>query len=336
MRVNRRVAVAAVVLLSIAYVGSKALRISRRNRDRSHARSERTQEREEPAPREPRERTEMIPVAGTELFVRTVGEGPPLLVIHGGPVLDHGYLHRWLLPLAKENQLIFYDQRLSGRSSPDAPSDTVSLRGFVADIEALRIHAGAERISILAHSWGGLLGMLYAARHPERVEKLVLVGSMAPSAKLRAEEDEAQRAAQDPEDRALIERLRATQAVRDRTPEGVEALLIASFRSQFHDPAKADELQFAIDDRYADRSRRFAALGPELKDYDVTGELERIVAPTLLIYGADEPGATRGGAELERRIPDAELAIIPDAGHFPFIERPALFQAKVGAFLRSE
>jgi len=336
MRVNRRVAVGAVILLSIAYVGSKALRISRRNRDRSRIRPERSVDREEPAPRQPGERTEMVPVAGTELFVRTVGAGPPVLVVHGGPVLDHGYLYRWLLPLAKEHELIFYDQRLSGRSSPDAPSDTVTLRGFVADIEALRIHAGAERISIVAHSWGGLLGMLYAARHPERVEKLVLVGSMAPSAKLRAEEEEAQRAAQDPEDRALIERLRATQAVRDRTPAGIEALLIASFRSEFHDPAKADELQFAIDDRYADRSRRFAALGPELQDYDVTGELDRIVAPTLLIYGADEPGATRGGAELARLIPDAELAIIPDAGHFPFIERPAQFQAKVAAFLRSE
>lgn len=281
----------------------------------------------------PAETTAMVTVADTELFVRTVGEGPPVLVIHGGPVLDQGYLYRALAPLGREWEMIFYDQRLSGQSS--AISGPVNLDTFVQDIELLRAALGHERIDILAHSWGGLLGQMYAARYPDRVRHLILSGSVAPSAAIRMDEEVAQRDAQRPDDLQAMEEVRGSAAFQEQTPAGIESMLKASFRSGFHDPKLAGSLSFLIPEDYADRSRQFGALFPDLQDYDLTGELPAITASTLLLYGADEPGATRGGVVMAELIPDATLETIAEAGHFPFIERPEQFLGRVAEFLRT-
>lgn len=281
----------------------------------------------------PAESTAKMEVAGTELFVRTVGDGPPVLVIHGGPVLDQGYLYKALAPLGREWEMIFYDQRLSGQSS--SASDPVTLNTFVEDIEALRIALEHERIDILAHSWGGLLGQMYAARYPDRVRHLILSGSMAPSAEIRMTEDEAQRAAMGPDDMQAMEAVRQTEAYQQQTPEGIEAMLVASFRSSFHSPMLAAGLEFEIPADYAERSQKFGAIFPDLQDYDLTDELPNITASTLLLYGAEEPGATRGGAVMAELIPRATLETIPESGHFPFIEWPEQFLGRVALFLRT-
>ncbi|NVK84490.1 MAG: hypothetical protein HWE21_09215, partial [Cytophagia bacterium] len=70
----------------------------------------------------------------SEVYYKTMGEGEPLLVIHGGPVLDHSYFLPHLESLAKDYELIFYDQRASGRSSVEIDSATMNLAGFVEDI----------------------------------------------------------------------------------------------------------------------------------------------------------------------------------------------------------
>ena len=60
----------------------------------------------------------LLSLNGTKLYVKTMGSGEPIIVIHGGPVLEHGYLLPHLEPLSRDYRLIFFDQRLSGRSSP--------------------------------------------------------------------------------------------------------------------------------------------------------------------------------------------------------------------------
>ena len=104
------------------------------------------------------------------------GSGEPAIVIHGGPLLDHGYLQPYLAPLGDELELIFYDQRLSGRSDGVVDSASVRLDTFVDDIEALREALGLERVHLIAHSWGGLLAMKYATAHPDRGKVVLLPG----------------------------------------------------------------------------------------------------------------------------------------------------------------
>lgn len=88
-----------------------------------------------------------------------------------------------------------------------------------------------------------------------------------------------------------------------------------------------------IPDDAVDRSQRFGAVAPDLDGYDVTAELARVTASALLLFGADEAGATRGGVVTSEHIPGEVLAIIPESGHFPFIERPGQFLRRVSEFL---
>jgi len=276
---------------------------------------------------------ELVTVNGTELFVRRVGAGDPILVVHGGPVMEHGYLLPWLEPLAETHELVFFDQRLSGRSAGVVDSASVRLDTLVADMEALREKLGYPRINLLAHSWGGLLALRYAILHPDRVESLVLVSPMAASATLWQEEEAALAARITPEHQEETARLRAAPGLADGDTAAIAALLRHSFRTQFHDPARAAGLELYVPGDYLDRSRQFGFMMGDLSSFDFHPELGRIDAPVLLVYGEDEPGSELGGRALEAGLPDVTLVRIPRAGHFAFMEEPEAFLAAVRSFL---
>ncbi len=273
----------------------------------------------------------LLPVNGTHLWVHREGRGEPALVVHGGPVLDQTYLRDHLTPLDSSLELVYFDQRLSGRSDGVVDSASVRLDTLVADIEALRQALGLERVHVIAHSWGGLLALEYAERYPDRVRSLILVSPMPPTTALWQQEQQALAASLEPADTAGLGALQRDPAYQAQEPAAVEAALKLSFRSQFHDPSQVDALRFHIEPDYAERSRQFGYMLPDLLDYDVTGDLERVRVPVLLLFGADEPGARIGGKVLAEGLPQARLVTIPDAGHFSFVEqRDAFFQAVRG------
>jgi proline iminopeptidase len=272
-------------------------------------------------------------INGTELYVKRMGAGPPVVVLHGGPVLEHGYLLPHLEPLAQSYELILFDQRLSGRSAGTVDSASVRLATFVADIEALRQSLGFERIHLLGHSWGGLLAMRYAMAHAEHLSSLILVSPMSASAALWQEEERVLATRMTAADSAERAALLADPGLAERMPDAVRRMLLLSFRSQFHDRSQLAKLELYVPEDYGERSRQFAFMRPELADYDFHEELESVAAPTLLVFGAGEPGRTIGGSALAARLPDVRLSAIADAGHFSFIEQPRAFLATVRAFL---
>jgi len=182
-------------------------------------------------------------INGTELYVKRMGSGPPVVVVHGGPVLEHGYLLPHLEPLARSYELILFDQRLSGRSAGTVDSASVRLHTFVADIEALRQSLGFERIHLLGHSWGGLLAMRYAIAHTERLSSLILVSPMSASAALWQEEERVLAARMTAADSAERAALLADPGLAERRPEAVRRMLLLSFGLQFHDRSRLAELE---------------------------------------------------------------------------------------------
>jgi proline iminopeptidase len=273
------------------------------------------------------------PINGTELWVKRIGAGDPIVVVHGGPVLDHGYLLPHLEPLAEDYELVFYDQRLSGRSSPAVGEDELSIGAFVEDIEALRSKLDLGKIHLMAHSWGGHLALRYALDHGEHLASLVLLDSMAASTELWREEEKLLGESVSAEIAAERNAILESEALKAREPGAIEKLMKVSFSSQFHDPAKAAALEFYIPEDYAARSQRFAALAPELEAYDLHEPLAALTVPTLVLYGEAEPGAALGGKAIADAIPGAELVLIPEAGHFPFVEQPYAFASEVRSFL---
>jgi proline iminopeptidase len=289
----------------------------------------------DPASRDTAARERLLPINGTQIYVKRLGTGEPILVVHGGPVLEHGYLLPHLAPLADHYELIFYDQRLSGRSDPSVDSASVRLGTFVDDIEALRQALRLDAIHLLAHSWGGLLAVHYALRHQEHLTSLILLNSMSPSSDLWQEEERvlAGRISRaDSLERAAIQE---SQAFAARDPEAIRRLLLLSFKTQFSDTTRIDELDLYVPTDYADRSRQFGYMMVDLTSFDLRDRLADIDVPTLILYGSDEPGADLGGVALRDGIPNARFEIVDSAGHFPFIERQEASLSAVEQFMRT-
>src|SRR5256884_176769 len=118
-----------------------------------------------------------VELNGVRLYTRRLGQGPPVVVLHGGPGAHHDYLLPQYDHLAEGGRaLLYYDQRGGGRSP--VPRDVpVGWREHVADLETLRDHWELDRLTLLGYSWGGLLAVLYALEHPDRIARLALVSS---------------------------------------------------------------------------------------------------------------------------------------------------------------
>lgn len=274
-------------------------------------------------------------INGTQLFVRRVGQGEPILVVHGGPVLEHGYLLPHLVPLAESHELIFFDQRLCGRSDGTVDPSSVRVETFVEDIEAVREALGLGRIHLLAHSWGGLLSMRYALTHGENLRSLILLSSMSASSALWQEEEKAQGAKITLGQRMARAELMGSEAFEEERPEAIRDVLLLTFKFQFHDSTKIGGLELFVPDDYGDRARQFNLMREDLMSFDLHEELGSVTVPTLILYGADEPGAEIGGRELHESLPNSRFVVMEEAGHFPFIEQPEAFLGVVREFLVS-
>jgi proline iminopeptidase len=276
---------------------------------------------------------------GVELFVRTAGDGSPIVVIHGGPGLDHGSVAADLMPLAERHRLIFYDQRGGGRSSLPDPA-LLTLDHHVRDLETLRISLGLERMTLLAHSFGPAIAARYAIAYPARVERMVFLGPIPPmkgsffedySATMNGRLSEADRA-------RLAELVKVfegaegdpvaacrdywTIAVPPRLAAGRSPSLVKSDLCT----ASAEAIRFGMTKT---NSAGFLSMG----DWDWTGELATVAAPTLIIHGDEDaiPLSLVGG--WNRALPDSRMVVLEKTGHFPHVEKPEIVFAAIEQFL---
>jgi proline iminopeptidase len=129
----------------------------------------------------------MMHANGVSLWVETRGGGTamPLMVLNGGPGVSHQYLLVSSVcdSLARRRPVIFYDQRGTGLSPALAKDQSCTLSDQIANLDSLRALLGFARMDVLGHSWGGNLAMAYAARHPDRINRLIICDSEHPSGK---------------------------------------------------------------------------------------------------------------------------------------------------------
>ena len=254
---------------------------------------------------------------GVRLAYELEGDGPPLLLIHGLAYCRDGWGPAAAL-LAERFTVVRFDNRGIGDS--DAPKGPYSVRMLCGDALAVLDDAGIARASIVGVSLGGLVAQTVATTAPERVERLVLVGSTpggfrshgipAPSLKLLTE-------APALEHEELLRRA-VVNALSERTL------------------ATRPEL---VDEIMAYRRRRAPHLGSWLSQaaagawFGLVGRRDAISAPTLVLHGADDRVMDpRNGELLARGIPGATLRLFENAGHLLFWEEPAEFAAAVTAF----
>src|SRR6185503_9137702 len=125
----------------------------------------------------PHARERYVPVKNVELFLREIGRGQPIIVIHGGPDFDHTYLLPDMDRLADSYRLIYYDQRGRGKSRGELRLEEISIEQTVEDLDEVRNYLGLEEVAILGQSWGGHVAMHYGLRYPDRLSHMILMNT---------------------------------------------------------------------------------------------------------------------------------------------------------------
>ena len=276
-----------------------------------------------------------LEINGSQVYYKTIGEGEPLVIVHGGPVMDHSYLLPHLEELAKDYQLILYDQRACGRASVEVQVATMNLDGFVEDIEQIRQALKLEKINLLGHSWGGLLAMKYGIKYPENLNHLILSNSIAPSVadwQLEGGRVSERATNKDRQDRQAIMESGALQS--ENPSKAIEKLLRISFRPQMYDTTNLSKLNLYVPQDYMQRSQVFGLLGPDLANFNLYSDLKKVTCPTLVVYGSEEPATSLHAQKMTDSFSNGQLSIIQKSGHFPFVENQKQFFAAVQSFLK--
>jgi proline iminopeptidase len=293
-----------------------------------------------PAAREAR-----VDVPGASLYVRTIGHGEPVIVLHGGPDFDTAYLLPDLDRLADAYRLIYYDQRGRGRSAAGVRAEDVTLASELADLDAVRRHFGLDAPVILGHSFGTVLALEYALRYPGRQSKLILMSPAPASAVDVAALREyylRRIGAQMAKQREIV----AGAAYKAGDPDAVIARYRIHFRPAFATAAPYERLMTTMGTAFREQDAggillaraiedRLYADTWEIKDYDLHPKLRTLAVPTLVTWG-DEDFIPSGVAEhAAAAIPGAKLVKLKRCGHFTFIECPRATRAAIDEFLRA-
>lgn len=274
-----------------------------------------------------------LEINGTSTYYRIMGEGPVILFVHGGPVLDHSYFLPYLESLAEDHKLVFYDQRASGRSGLEVDTASMTIKGFAADIESVRRELDLGKIHVLGHSWGGLLAIQYAHDYPEQINGLILSNSIPPDAETWRQESTIVALNATPEDSIKRRAIVSSGMIQQDPTRAIRALMLLSQRAQFHNPDMVEGLNLYIPEDYQKRSAIFGLAYQDVSSYNLTPELSRLSVPTLLIYGKSEPGASLSAPVLDSLIPSSRLELLDECGHFPFIEQPEQYEELVVDFI---
>lgn len=257
-----------------------------------------------------------------------LGTGPQtVIVLHGGPGATFDYLRPEWDRLAREQRLLFYDQRGCGRSGA-APS--YHWRDHVADLDQLvRTLAPNQRVVLAGSSWGSHLALLYAHAHPERVRALVLsgvvpwrYGFLDPPPVGEAGGLHPERA-RTPAERERLYRLEESEAHRKR----------AEIEKMAKDLRAATRDMKAIEKRLTVCWEVYPVTIASFADLPPRESLAALAVPVLLVRGGRYDHLPDGAPALAEVLPHAVVRTIPDAGHDPWFSQPEEFFGLVGAFL---
>jgi proline iminopeptidase len=250
---------------------------------------------------------------GYNLNVEEVGSGFPLIVLHGGPGLDHTMFRPYLDALGDEYRLLYVDERGQGRSQRVDPA-TLSLEAFSRDVDLLAEVLGLDNFALLGHSFGAIIATWHATELGTAAAYVISGGGDSSAAldadvaaALEALGDDGKAIAQSWEDEATVE-----------TDEQLRQLMRDQLPFHFHGEPPPGYMEDFVPS--PEVLRHFAKVG--YGNFDYRPKLSRVEKPTLVIVGEHDRTTTpRAARVLHEGIPGSELHIVRDAGHMSFVEQ---------------
>ena len=286
-----------------------------------------------------------VDAAGNEVYWKSWGSGPTtLLTLHGGPGMPSRYLDTFSRLASASRRVVTYDQLGAGvAAAPDSPENW-TVEACVEQLEAVRKGLDLGQFDLYGHSWGGWLAQSYVLAYPENVRTLILSGTSASIGEYLANiqalrvglgiekyrtlaKYEAQQQFDHPEYVSVINELNATH-LRRAFPFTVETSL-----REFAEYAKTGHLDAGLAYERMWGPNEFCCTGT-LIDWDVTADLGKIAAPTLITCGLYDEVTVSCSQTLAKGIPDNEFLIFGNGSHMSMWERETeLFFAAVDNFI---
>jgi proline iminopeptidase len=274
-----------------------------------------------------------VNIGDTRLHIVERGSGYPVILLHGGPGLDHHMFGDYLDPLADEFRLILVDQRAQGLSDI-CPEETWSLQQMATDVTSLAKAMGLDQYAILGHSYGAFVALQNAVDYPGRASQTI-VSSGLPSAKYLESVWKNLEMFEPLELREQVTKSWEREKVVE-TREEVDRLLQDQLPFQFGDP---------LDPRIAEFERRTAGgvnspavlrffANAEYGGIEADDKLGIVTQPVLVLAGRiDRTCVVEGAEAMTKGLPDAELTIFENSGHMTYVEENEKYIKVVRDFL---
>lgn len=288
---------------------------------------------------------------GVLIYYKILGRGAPLMIVHGGPGASHDYLLPYLLPLARRHRLIFIDERGSGRSERLENAALYTVENMVEDVEAVRKALGLGKVSLLGHSYGGVLAQAYAFKYQQNLTHLILGGTFYSTAemnKVLAHEKQAMppdefKKLDDLEKAGLFDKGKSWE--KGRYPDDYAKLAWGDgyfpFLYQRHPDPNYDPVSGNTStswDLYREMwgSHGEFIIDGNLKSVEYADKLPGIKVPTLVICGDHDESDPSLSRFMHEKIAGSKLVVLPQSGHMAFVDQPNLYINAVNDFLQGK
>jgi proline iminopeptidase len=285
--------------------------------------------------------------SGVLIYYTTIGRGAPIVIVHGGPGASHDYLLPYLLPLARQNRLIFIDERGSGRSQKLDDPAGYTVENMVEDVEAVRQGLLLGKITLLGHSYGGVLAQAYALKYQNNLSHLILCSTFASSAEMNQVLARVKAAAPDDVREQIDREEKAGLYGHGRNYEKnryTNDYMIAAWGGAYfpylyqnhpdpnYDPTTVGNTAWDLYREMWGSNGEFVIDG-NLKSVEYVERLHTIHVPTLIIAGDHDECDPALSQEMHEKIADSRIVILPKSGHLTFVDQQGMFNDSVNTFV---
>lgn len=266
---------------------------------------------------------------------RVFGSGNTLLVINGGFGRDSFGFETLAQQLAKEHRVILFDRRGLGRSAlHNNQKEQHTFEKLGADLELLRDAVAVDSWDVLGHSFGGMLAAYYASVYPDRVNKLVLSSSSGIDLRLFDQAAHTHiKARLSDTDKKEIEELETRHKQGDKDPGIQERFTQIIARAYVYEDEHAPIISSWIA-RSDPQVGRWITEDLKRIEFDVAPQLRTFHKPALVLHGEYDVMPRTISEYIHQTLPSSELVVLPNIGHYGWIEDPQAYQYFVLGFLR--